>query len=151
MASQGWGHRVVVEVKTFYNLTVSYLSWLPPALPHLVLVTGHPGTFPAFLPLLVLSPLLTALPSSEAHFKCSYAPSTCHTCFVLCLLACAASTCWRLLKAKGVPFFLNTLRQACSIDDLQMFVWNEGRGGAPNANLLLYSFAKRLGQFPACT
>lgn len=101
--------------------------------------------------MLVLSPLLTALPSSEAHFKCSCAPSTCHTCFALCLPVCAASTCWRFLEAKGVPFFLNTLLQACLIGDLQMFVWNEGREGAPNANLLLCSFAKRPGQFPACT
>lgn len=46
---------------------------------------------------------------------------------VLCLLVCAASTPWRLLKAKGAPFsLLDTIHWTCSVGSLHMFDWNEG-------------------------
>lgn len=79
-AVQSWGHREVVRVKTFYNLTLAYLSRFPYLIP---IPSLHP--FIWLSSLLVLAAAFVCLPpraSSKAHFKCPCVPPSPMQCYL---------------------------------------------------------------------
>lgn len=110
MASQGWGHRGVVRVKTFYNLTLVNLSRLPSALPRLIPIHWSPRDL--WLPSLLASvhmscSLAPNLPSLFQMCSCppkadAVPPLYCAYWSVLCTLSVVPLTHWRRLEAQGV-------------------------------------------------
>lgn len=144
----------MVRVKTFYNLTPLYLSRLPLVLSLFVPFVDDTGTSgsPAPLSWFLLFRLLTTLPPhlpspmSNVLVPEQVQPLLCILLTDVCSFHSPQARgpgCSPLLSGHPVPGLpcrwpTNVCRK-------------KGRGGAPKANLLLGSFAERLGQFPVRT